>query len=183
MYPLMGPFLESERLWLKPMHEEDIPLLVKWLNEPRTHRFLKPRFPRTVERMRKLVNGVADHPYPENIGFIIMHKATNKPIGIVGLLEIAWVNRNAEIYVSLGEKEFWGQRLSEEANTLLLEYAFNDLNLHKIYALIFEGNSNSIKTAQRTGFKEEAILKDQVILDGKPHNLVMLSYFKADFHK
>ena len=112
-----------------------------------------------------------------------MHKEKNVPIGIVGLMEVAWVNRNAEIYVSLGEKEFWGQRLSEEANKLLLDYAFYDLNLHKIYALIFEGNSNSIKTAQRTGFKEEAILKDQVLLDGQPHNLVMLSIFKADFKK
>jgi len=173
-------FLKTERVTLKTLGMEDIPFIEKWFNNPEIRKFLKPRFPRTPEKIKTWVEANSE-PLPTRLNFLIIHNEKNQPIGACGLIDINWNYRHAEIYISIGETEYWGQSLAIDANKLILDYAFKELNLHKVYALIFAENERSLKAAVKTGFKQEGIMKEQIFNDGRFQDLVMLSLFQQDY--
>lgn len=177
------PFLSNKRVSLKPIISEDISMLMKWFNDPLIRKYLKPRMPRLPQRFKNMIESQEQTRYPSDINFIIYENESMKPIGICGLLSIWWEYKQAELYISIGEKDYWGQGLAVVANTLLLDYAFSELNFHKIYVMIFEKNIQSIKAAIKTGFQKEAILKDQVFLDFEYQDLIFLSIFQENFIK
>jgi RimJ/RimL family protein N-acetyltransferase len=181
--PVSKPaFLKTDRVTLKILGMEDIPFIEKWFNDPAIRKYLKPRFPRTPQKIKTWVDANSE-PLPVRLNFLIVHNADNQPIGACGLIDINWNYRHAEIYISIGETQYWGQNLAVDANKLILDYAFKELNLHKVYALIFAENERSQKAAIKTGFKPEAVIKDQVFNDGKYQDLVMLSLFQEDYLK
>jgi len=54
-----------------------------------------------------------------------------------------------------------------EALSLLLNYAFKELGLVKVYALAFLANISSIKRLEKSGFKLEGIFKKHVQREGQ----------------
>ena len=83
---------------------------------------------------------------------------------------INWIDRNAEIAFLLGEISFWGKSIMLEAGTLLLDHAFNVLNLHRVYCGTSEVNIGMQKLAEKLGMtiegrRKEAIFKNGVYSD------------------
>lgn len=88
----------------------------------------------------------------------------NQLIGAVGLDNIQAFK--AEIGYWLG-KNHRGNRYVPEAVNLLVEYAFKELKLARVYAKIFKGNTGSKRVVEKCGFKYEGTLKKDEIKNGK----------------
>ncbi|WP_374165348.1 GNAT family N-acetyltransferase [Arcticibacter sp. MXS-1] len=73
---------------------------------------------------------------------------------------------NAEIGYWLGEP-YWGKGYGTEAVKLLTQYGFETLQLIRMYAGVFAGNTPSMRVLERAGFRQEAILRSAVIKNGK----------------
>ena len=73
---------------------------------------------------------------------------------------------NAEIGYWIGEP-YWGKGYATEAVRLLIKFAFEELDLLRIYAKIYEYNIGSMKVLGKTGFEKEAIIKSSVIKEGQ----------------
>lgn len=73
---------------------------------------------------------------------------------------------NAEIGYWIGEP-YWGKGYATEAVRLLIKFAFEELDLLRIYAKIYEYNIGSMKVLEKTGFEKEAIIKSSVIKEGQ----------------
>ena len=103
--------------------------------------------------------------------FCITLKENNKVIGGVGLGvgDIDWKNKNAEIGYWLGKK-YWGQGLASEAVKLIVKFGFEQLKLHRIYGIVSEENIASQKVLEKCGFKLEGELKEEFYRDKKWHN-------------
>jgi ribosomal-protein-alanine N-acetyltransferase len=83
-------------------------------------------------------------------------------IGMGGIVRQEDIYRNsAEIGYWLGEA-FWGNGYATEAVKLLTRYAFDQLNLVRIYAGVFAGNVPSMKVLEKAGYRLEAILQSSV---------------------
>ena len=67
-----------------------------------------------------------------------------------------------------------GKGLGREMLNLTLGFAFNFLGLHKVYARALSDNAASINCFLSCGFEKEAYLKDEVYLDGKYNDIVLL---------
>nr|WP_279401558.1 GNAT family protein [Piscibacillus salipiscarius] len=113
--------------------------------------------------------------------YIIEEVEGNKPIGVTSLINIDYVNRNAECNISLGDKNYWGKGLGQEAFRLLLNFAFKELNLHKVYLRVFSYNKGAIKLYQKLGFYEEGELKEHFYRDGSWHNVIFMGLFKRNY--
>ena len=81
------------------------------------------------------------------------------------VLEIDWINRNAEFTCIFGEKEYWGQGYCTQAMKWLFTHGFNKLNLHKIW--LGTANPRMGKAAENVGMKVEAELWDQIFIEGQ----------------
>lgn len=87
--------------------------------------------------------------------------------GGVGLLIQEDVYRkSAEIGYWIGEP-YWGKGITSKAVALLTEYGFNDLNLLRIYAGVFDFNVGSMKVLEKNGFVKEGVFKNAVIKNGR----------------
>ena len=73
--------------------------------------------------------------------------------------------RNAEIGYFIGEPH-WGQGIATEAVKLIVDYGFEELDIHRIFAGVFAYNSASRKVLENAGFEFEGASKDAVFKNG-----------------
>lgn len=73
---------------------------------------------------------------------------------------------NAEVGYWIGEP-YWRNGYATATVKLLVEMAFNQLGIQRVYANIFEYNMASMKVLEKVGFEKEAIIKSSVIKKGQ----------------
>ena len=81
------------------------------------------------------------------------------------------------------QSEYWGQNICSEATNLIVEYAFNELNLYKLYAGIFSPNKGSCRCAEKSGFIREAIFKKDMFIEGEFVDTFVYSLLKENWLK
>jgi RimJ/RimL family protein N-acetyltransferase len=148
---------------------------IGWLNDHEISRYLYTgRIPITKE---EIIIPSGDN----NLRFAILAKDIDifgeisgeyhNYVGTISLSKIDWICHNGEIGYMLC-KEYWGHGIASEAVSLISDYAFNRLNLHKVEAGVIEGNIGSIKVLEKNGFKEYGRIPDDYYLEGKYHNVI-----------
>jgi len=177
------PFIEGETIDLVAGNSKWVPLVCKWQNDPKVRRYARNMWPVTIEEIKKWFEPSPDRHMKEFVVFTIYHKRDKRPIGSVGFGRINWVSRNANIFATIGEPEYWGKGIAIEANKLLIKYGFTELNFHKIYAGVFTPNKRSLRAAEKLGFEKEAILKEEMYVDGEYHDVHKFALFKRDWIK
>ena len=118
------PTLKSEKVILRSMSKQDLPLLLQWFNDPEVIQYLHFYLPLTE---------LAEEKWLERIGlsekdvvFVIEAIANDesKPIGICGLHGISAKDRNATFGIAIGDKNFWSGGYGTEAAGLIVRYGF-----------------------------------------------------------
>lgn len=100
-------------------------------------------------------------------------------VGQIGISKIYWPARNGRIGLML-KREAWGRGLSQVAIRLLIDKAFGDLNLHKLWVIIRADNEKGLYLWKKMGFTPEGILRDEYFVKGKFHNMVRLGLLTTD---
>ena len=177
------PFIEGETIDLVAINSKWANLLCKWKNDPKVRRYSRNNWPRTLEEVKKGYEPPPDRHMREFIVFTIYHKEAKQPIGRVGFSRIDWVSRNANIFALIGEPEYWGKGIAGEASRLVINYGFTELNFHKIFAGVFTPNKRSLRAAEKLGFEKEAIIKEEMYIDGQYHDVHRFALFKRDWKK
>ena len=67
-----------------------------------------------------------------------------------------------------------GKGIGTEILGLTLQFAFNKLNIHKVFARAFADNPASIGSFLKGGFEKEAYLRDEVYVNGEYRDIVLL---------
>ena len=173
-------FLESNRLLLKPIEEEDIYQLLefRWdkdvmhlsLHEPLSKREQLEWF-RGLSSKRDLALSV-----------FLKKEEGLKLIGTIGLYDINARHQRATFRMRL-TKECQGQGVGFEAGRMLMEYGFNVLNLHKICGDQFAENKAAVTFCRHLGFVEEGVLRKQFYQNGEFRDVSFVGLLKEDFFK
>jgi len=143
--------LEGTRVALSVLMREDIPKLWKWYNDRRVRRhLLQPHEVFFYEDELEWYETIRRNKVREKV-FAIVTREQGHLVGLVGLHNIDFQSRNAEIGYFLGP-EYWRKGYGTEAVALALSYAFEWLNLRKVYASVYETNRPSIAILESNGF-------------------------------
>lgn len=102
-------------------------------------------------------------------------------VGTISLHNICWVSRKAEIGYMIGSKQHWGRGIASQAIELVTHYAFNRLNLNKVYAEIVDGNIGSARSLEKNGFTEYARVPQDYYLDGEMLDSIL--FYKLQSHQ
>ncbi len=175
------PFIEGENIDLVVVNSKWASLVAKWINNPKVRQYLRNEWPLTLEQIKKFFEPSPSQSAKELIVFTIFHKKDKRPIGSIGFNHINWISRKAEIFYSIGELQYWGRGIVGEAAKLIINYGFTELNFHKICAGVYSLNKRSLRVVEKLGFKEEAVLKDDIYVDGKYMDTHMFAFFKKDW--
>jgi RimJ/RimL family protein N-acetyltransferase len=115
--------------------------------------------------------------------FIQVVKATEYPVGMISLVDVDLVHRRAEpAHFLIGEEDaVKGKPIAAEATRLLYEYAFDTLNLHRVYGPLSADNKKMILWNHYLGMQEEGRLRDHYFLNGKWHDAVLMGLLESEY--
>lgn len=102
---------------------------------------------------------------------------------MAGLLGIDYKNKNAEFYITIGEKEFQGLHIPDEVIYLTLEYAFTELALVRVYLQTFDYNVRAKRVYERNGFIKEGILRKHKWKRGELRDIVYYGILKDEWER
>lgn len=106
---------------------------------------------------------------------------STKPIGIIALNGINPKDHSAIFGIAIGEKDYWGNGYGTEATRLILEYGFQQLNLHRISSSTLAFNERSIRLHKKIGFKEEGCQREAVYKNGSFHDHVIFGILRDEW--
>ncbi|QOY38115.1 GNAT family N-acetyltransferase [Anaerobacillus isosaccharinicus] len=146
--------LETERLILRQLKDEDIPSLYSIFSDAETMKYYPAPF--SYEKTQNWVK-VSQERYKED-GFglwAVCLKENNELIGDCGLVK-QQVDGKTEVEVGYHiKKDFWSNGYGSEAANACKEYGFNKLGLNKLISIIDPKNIPSIRVAEKVGFSKE----------------------------
>jgi RimJ/RimL family protein N-acetyltransferase len=102
-------------------------------------------------------------------------------IGHIGLYDIDYVSRKAEVGMLIGEQTYWGKGIGFAITEAIVEFAFAQLNLHNIQARVLENNLASLRVFEKLGFKKDGILRDFQYRDGHYINAFHLAILENEW--
>lgn len=144
--------LTTERLILRPWHEEDAESLFEYAKEPEVGYPAGWRPHSTADESLEIIRTVLSAP--EN--YAICKKDDGIAIGSIGLklganTDMTDRDDECELGFWLG-KPFWGRGYVPEASLRLLEHAFSDLGMRTVFCGYYEGNIKSKRAQEKIGF-------------------------------
>ncbi len=172
-------FRMGKRLYLRPMAKLDLPSMTRFINDPEVTRYLTVTHPISVEGEERWFESLASRK--DDIILSVVLSNGDVFIGTTGLHKIDSTSRTATSGTALGSKKHWGKGFGTEAKMVLLDYAFNTLNLRKINSHVFANNPRSRKHLERCGYKIEGCRRAQVYRNGEYLDVYQLGVFKEDF--
>ena len=98
--------------------------------------------------------------------FAIVENSSRSLVGFIGLHRIDQENGHAEIgyFLSPG---YWGRGYATEAVSLISQYAFEWLNLRKVYARVYAPNEASRRALEKNGFQLAGRWKEHQYVPGE----------------
>ncbi|GAP00483.1 GNAT family N-acetyltransferase [Fructobacillus ficulneus] len=135
--------------------------------------------PFTAESWEKLFREGAESD--ENFEFTIRKVSDDQLIGFVNLSDISIRNRTANLGIGIPNAADQSQGFGSEALALILDYGFNNLNLHKIKLSVFDFNTAAIKAYTRVGFQKEGVSKQESFYNGHWVDLHHYAIFQDDW--
>lgn len=143
---------------LRELVDADKWLIFRWISNPALRKMTGTRgiptedlHERWFERKRQ-----------DNVNLTFVIEYSGIPVGLIGTNTKDDLNKNAEIYLYLGEDEMKRKGIAAKAIHLMTEILFQEYFMHKITARIFSFNKPSIALFEKCGFKHEGTQKEQI---------------------
>lgn len=171
--------MTGERIFLTPLEKEHIEIIRNWRNDSIIRKFFFSwQFINKAQQERWFEKYCSDET---QVVFAIIDSNTKELIGTIGLSKIDHFHQRAELGTLIGNKKYWNKGYATESLKLLLNYAFNELNLNKVYSYVLKDNFGSIKKNKNNGFKIEGNLREHAFNQGKFQDVVIMGILKKDF--
>ncbi len=170
----------GRKVILRSMRYEDSKFLMKWYQDLELIKYYDLLPPPTYAQIEKKIGKRLGDK--NRIDLIIENRQV-EAVGMVYLKKIDWKNSHAELHVMIAEKSNQGRLFGAEAGFLMLNYAFQELNLNKIYCRAIEYASEVQGLINHCGFKKEAVCQHLLYQQGKYWNVNIYGILKEEFER
>jgi UDP-4-amino-4,6-dideoxy-N-acetyl-beta-L-altrosamine N-acetyltransferase len=168
----------GEKTRLRRIEREDIPTFVRWFSNPDVREFLTINRPISIAEEAKWFERQLEDESGE---IFAIETADGVHIGNLGLHDINWVHRHAELGIVIGEKEYWGQGYGSDAIRTLLRFAFQEMNLHRVSLRVYEDNARGIRAYEKCGFKHEGRMREAIFRKGRYYDELRMGILGHEF--
>lgn len=150
-------YIENENVAVREFVLSDIDNKVEWINDERNNSYLHYDIPLSKEKTTMWFNNKKKN----RLDCVIEYN--HIPVGLIGLIDIDEFNKKAEFYISMGVHEYKRKGIASKASKMILQHAFEDLQLNKVYLNVDEDNLAAQKLYEKLDFKLEGrFVKDIV---------------------
>ena len=168
--------LTTKYIRLRAIEEDDLATLVKWKSNPEINRYFHEYRPLSLRNQRDWYEKQLHNSTELNL---VATTHDDRLIGTAGLLNIDGRNRKAELArIMVGEQDNRELGIGAQILLLIFQYAFDHLNLRKLYGEVLSSNSTALSFYKGFGIVEEGLFKDHVYKNGAYQDVVALAYLR-----
>jgi RimJ/RimL family protein N-acetyltransferase len=178
---MIQPLLEGALVRLTALGGADALILSRWQQDSQYLRLLdaQPAFPKNDMQMADWIRD--GQRGQDRFLFGIRLVDTGDLIGFIELGEILWTHRASWIAIGIGEREHRGHGCGTEAMSLALDFAFRELNLHRVQLTVFGYNDRAIRLYERLGFQREGVYREFLERDGQRYDMLLYGLLRREW--
>jgi RimJ/RimL family protein N-acetyltransferase len=172
--------LKGSLVRLRPVESSDTERCWRWMNDKEVTLYLNHGTPVSRAEQQAWVEKVALQTPPPEMTLAI-DTLEDRHIGIISLEGIENVNRLAELGIVIGDREYWSRGYGRDAILTLLRFAFNEMNLNRVWLDVHEDNARAIACYRKCGFIEEARLRQHRYKLGRYRDSLIMAVLRHEF--
>lgn len=175
----MLPQLLSQRFSLLQFLAEDLDFVFEGLSHPEVIRFYGVNFhslEATKIQLEWYNNLLSERT---GIWWKIVKRETNERVGAIGMNNYQQQHKRTELGYWL-LPQFWKQGIISEVLPIVIDHLFKKEEIHRIEALVEEGNDSSCNVLQKANFQYEGKMRDYEIKNGNYISLLIYSLLSTD---
>lgn len=190
---------EGQLICLAPIdHEKDAEVESKWTHDAGYLRMLdtRPAVPLCAAKVKKNYEaiekemGEAGNVFhftirtrPANAGAGEQAGKDSRLVGFARIYWVEWSHGAGVVKLGIGETADRGQGFGSEALRLLLRFAFREINLYRLSALISQDNPVALHLFQKAGFVEEVRRRKALYRDGRRFDLIHVGILREEWER
>ena len=172
--PIRG--IRGERVYLRPLEPGDVELVHRWYEDTRVQTLMGDP-PRSLAWRRQRYEESVKGEGTEVFRFVICRLDDDQPIGRTDLFDLDRDNGSWAFGITIGDPELWGQGYGSDAVNALVDFAFGQLRLERVWLDTDAANTRAQAAYAKAGFTREGILRHSWFQDGRwsdDHRMALL---------
>lgn len=171
----------GSRVRLTALTQIDLPTVTQWYQNPEFLRLFDalPAYPKTEPVLAQWLDNTDQAT--DTFLFAIRPLDDDVLIGYVELDGILWTHRVSGVSIAIGEAKHWGKGYGYEVMQLVLRFAFDELNLHRIQLTVFSYNERAIALYEKLGFQREGVHREHLQHDGKRYDMYLYGLLRSEW--
>lgn len=186
MFDIQTQLYEGQEIRFGPIdHEKDPEIESRWTHDSEFMRMMEtaPARPMSAalikkqyEKLEKQIEETKNLFY-----FTIRAKADDRLMGMAQVHRIEWANGNGFVRLGIGSAEDRGKGYGTQALRMLLRFAFAELNLFRVSAMLPEYNETAIGLVKKFGFVQEVCRRKALERDGRRWDLYAFGLLRDEW--
>jgi RimJ/RimL family protein N-acetyltransferase len=188
MFDIQTQLLEGTHIRFGPIdNEKDPEIEARWTHETDFMRMMdtapaRPMSAALVKKQYEKLEKQLDEDKNQYY-FTIRAKEDDRLIGKAVIQWIEWANGHGFIRLGIGAAEDRGRGYGSQALKMLLRFAFSELNLFRLSAIVPEYNSAAIRLLKKQGFIEEVRRRQSLERDGRRWDLLVFGLLADEWRE
>ncbi len=173
--------LTGTRVQLSAITPADIDTLVRWYEDSDFLRLFdtSTAYPLPREKLQHYI--VSKQASATDFVFAIRLLDDPTMVGYIELVNIEWNNGVGQVGIGIGDPARRGKGYGSEALSLLLDFAFFELNLYRVQLFVIAYNQCAIHLYEKLGFRREGALRAYVHRDGARYDLYVYGLLRPEW--
>ena len=173
--------LRGSRVRLTALTQNDLPTVAKWYQNSEFLRLFDvlPAYPKTETALAQWLDDT--DKATDAFLFAIRTLDSDTLIGYVELDGILWTHRVGGVSIAIGKAKHRGQGYGYEAMQLVLQFAFDELNLHRVQLTVFNYNERAIALYEKLGLRREGVHREHLQRDGKRYDMYLYGLLRSEW--
>jgi RimJ/RimL family protein N-acetyltransferase len=166
---------------LTALTHDDLPTLVQWYQDSEFLRLFdsRPAYPKTEAELAKWLDELQKEK--DTFAFAVRPLEGDELLGYLELDGLDWQHGVCGLGLGIGDRANWGQGYGHEATEMALQYAFDELNLHRVTVTVFSYNQRSMALFEKMGFQREGVFRERLQRDGKRYDMVLYGLLRREW--
>lgn len=174
----------KSKTYLRRADRDDLDTVIGWMDDPDFHYFLYGDPARSPKRIRDnivaMLGRTGANVAPTSIHLIADSEKWG-PVGLISLQKISWRNRSCTVDFYIGRKDLRNGIVAAEVAFRAIEYCFEELNLHRITAFVYDFNSPSWRLLERAGAVRELTMPQHIKRNGVVYDVYGYGLLRREY--
>lgn len=162
----------------RPLEARDAPLVYRWVNNPELRPYFNRTFMELITDEEAWISDLAKRKHQNQVWMI---EVDGTPTGTMGLHGIDFINRTATTGAMFGDLSKHNQGIGQQVKMLLLDHAFNVMNLRQVYSEVISFNLRSLNYSKKCGYQVVATIPNAIAYRGQFYDRIIMMVTKAEF--